>query len=121
MKDIFGTTIMAIQALAPDLRFTVTSNEDGNPNWSTFIVDDTCEGMYVPSQEEIEHKRQEIIADGALRHLRMARDQLIVDTDWWMLPDRSPSEAQLTYRQALRDITKTYTSLDDVIWPIRPV
>ncbi len=25
-----------------------------------------------------------------------------------------------TYRQALRDITNDYTSLDDVVWPEKP-
>jgi hypothetical protein len=25
-----------------------------------------------------------------------------------------------TYRQSLRDITDTYTSLDDVVWPEKP-
>jgi hypothetical protein len=25
-----------------------------------------------------------------------------------------------TYRQTLRDITDTYTSLDDVVWPEKP-
>jgi len=28
--------------------------------------------------------------------------------------------AQTAYRQALRDITETYTSLDDVVWPVMP-
>jgi len=28
--------------------------------------------------------------------------------------------AQTAYRQALRDITETYTSLDDVVWPEVP-
>jgi len=28
--------------------------------------------------------------------------------------------AQTAYRQALRDITETYTSLDDVVWPEEP-
>jgi hypothetical protein len=27
----------------------------------------------------------------------------------------------LMYRQALRDITKLYTSLDDVVWPTNPL
>lgn len=37
-----------------------------------------------------------------------------------LIADRTPSEAQLAYRQALRDITNTYTSLDDVVWPTKP-
>ena len=52
--------------------------------------------------------------------LREKRDELLAITDWWVLPDRSPSTAQLTYRQALRDITQTYTSLSDVVWPSKP-
>jgi len=30
------------------------------------------------------------------------------------------SAEQIAYRQALRDITETYTSLDDVVWPVKP-
>ena len=52
--------------------------------------------------------------------LRMARDSLLAETDWWVLPDRTPTQGQLDYRQALRDITNTYSSLDDVVWPEKP-
>ena len=30
------------------------------------------------------------------------------------------SDEMKTYRQALRDITKTYKTLDDVKWPTKP-
>jgi hypothetical protein len=30
------------------------------------------------------------------------------------------TSAQTTYRQALRDITSSATSLDDVTWPTKP-
>jgi hypothetical protein len=65
------------------------------------------------SPEELE----QYIIDDALNSLRMERDRRMALTDWMVSPDRTPSEAQLAYRQALRDITKHYTSLDDVIWP----
>ena len=52
--------------------------------------------------------------------LRAERDRLLAETDWWVLPDRTPTAEQLAYRQALRDITETYTSLDDVVWPTKP-
>ena len=42
------------------------------------------------------------------------------DTDYWALSDRTMTQAQIDYRQALRDITKTATSLDDVNWPDKP-
>ena len=55
-----------------------------------------------------------------LQFLRAQRNALLSETDWWVLPDRTPTQAQLDYRQALRDITDTYTSLDDVVWPEKP-
>ena len=55
-----------------------------------------------------------------LQELRDMRNAKLSATDWWVMPDRTATEAQLAYRQALRDITETYTSLDDVIWPEEP-
>lgn len=52
--------------------------------------------------------------------LRAERDGLLEKTDWWVLPDRTATQAQLDYRQALRNITETYLSLEDVIWPEKP-
>ena len=36
------------------------------------------------------------------------------------MSDRTMTSAQTTYRQALRDITNSATSLDDVTWPTKP-
>ena len=55
-----------------------------------------------------------------LSKLRRRRDALLQETDVWAFQDRTMTEAQIAYRQALRDITETYTSLDDVIWPEEP-
>jgi len=55
-----------------------------------------------------------------LNNLRFERDLRISETDWWVLPDRNPTDEQLAYRQALRDITNNYTSLDNVVWPEKP-
>lgn len=55
-----------------------------------------------------------------MEQLRNKRDELIKNTDWWVLPDRSPTDAQIQYRQALRDITDNYSSLADVVWPTKP-
>ena len=59
-------------------------------------------------------------AEEKLASLRVARDLKLSATDWWVMPDRTATQAQLDYRQALRDITNTYTSLDDVVWPEEP-
>ena len=55
-----------------------------------------------------------------LANLRQVRDLKLAETDWWVLPDRTPTQEQLDYRQALRDITNTYQSLDTVVCPIKP-
>lgn len=55
-----------------------------------------------------------------LEALRAARDEKLKFTDWWVLPDRTATQEQLDYRQALRDITDTYSSLNDVVWPTKP-
>jgi len=55
-----------------------------------------------------------------LRDLRTTRDDMLAKTDWWASADLTMTDAQKKYRQDLRDITKTYKSLDDVKWPTEP-
>ena len=46
--------------------------------------------------------------------LRKKRD-VSFETDWWMFIDTAtPTQTQLDYRQMLRDITDSATSLEDV-------
>ena len=64
--------------------------------------------------------QSEELAD-SLAVLRAERDYLLRITDHWAYqdtPDMTP--AQKDYRQALRDITNTYTSLNDAVWPEKP-
>jgi len=65
-----------------------------------------------------------LTAEEKLHEVRKERNQKLVDTDWVVtmhkeLGTNIPS-AMKTYRQALRDITKSATSLDDVTWPEKP-
>ena len=55
-----------------------------------------------------------------MKLLREERNRRIAETDWWASSDLTMSAERTTYRQALRDITNTYTSLDDVVWPVNP-
>jgi len=59
-------------------------------------------------------------ADRALGALRIERNKRLTETDWTASSDVTMSDAMTTYRQALRDITKNATSLDDVTWPEKP-
>ena len=65
-------------------------------------------------------KLTELNAAEPLKLLREERNRRIAETDWWASSDLTMSDAQTAYRQALRDITETYTSLDDVVWPTKP-
>ena len=65
-------------------------------------------------------KKDELVAAEPMRLLRAERDRRLAETDWWAVSDRTMTSAQTTYRQALRDITTSATSLDDVTWPTKP-
>lgn len=53
--------------------------------------------------------------------LRDERDRRLRETDHWAYQDRpTMTDEQIAYRQALRDITKTYDSINDVVWPTKP-
>ena len=61
-----------------------------------------------------------------LEKLRAVRNSLLSKSDWVVIKEREEggSVSNFTdwkkYRQELRDITKTYKSLDDVKWPKEP-
>lgn len=55
--------------------------------------------------------------------VRNTRNDLLKQSDWAATPDATPKpskQAWLVYRQKLRDITKTFTKPEDVIWPELP-
>lgn len=63
-------------------------------------------------------------AEDRLNNLRSVRNKKLAQCDWVVakyteLGQPIPAE-WATYRQALRDITNVYTSVEDVVWPITP-
>ena len=65
-------------------------------------------------------KKDELVAAEPMRLLRVERDRKLAETDWWAVADRTMTAEQTAYRQALRDITTSAISLDDVVWPTKP-
>ena len=65
-------------------------------------------------------KKDALVAAEPMRFLREERNRRIAETDWMGNSDVTMSDAWKTYRQALRDITNSATSLDDVTWPTKP-
>ena len=88
-------------------------NGDGN-------AFDSSGNQVVLDESLVSAKQAELEAAIPMKLLRAERNQRLANTDWWVMPDRTATQAQLDYRQALRDITNTYTSLDDVVWPEEP-
>jgi len=113
--DRMEIIMQAINALIPDARYIIRENFDG-VEW----LDDRT----MPTESEVQTKYDEIIAAEPLNLLRLERNTKLAETDWVItmhkeLGTNIPA-AWKTYRQALRDITDTYTSLDDVVWPEKP-
>ena len=85
-----------------------------------------------PTPEEIEQKKQELIAGLPMKRLRYERDLLLRRCDIYSLPDWPHSDSSkrqewLDYRQALRDLPSSTTpqfdsnnNLINVTWPTKP-
>ena len=76
---------------------------------------------------QTEEEIQQIEEEYTWNLLRMIRDTKLSKTDWWCASDQSPTQAQLDYRQALRDLPANSTpSIDEdgnltgVTWPTKP-
>jgi hypothetical protein len=113
MTDI----VNAIYALVPKASFNTSG---GKIFWN--------DSRTQPTEEQIQAKIAELEAAEPIRLLRIKRNQLLQESDWRDLPSYPGTDQAewRTYRQALRDITNTYTSLDDVgelinvNWPVPP-
>ena len=68
----------------------------------------------------VKAKSDELNAAEPMKLLRAERDKRLAEVDWWASSDLTMNSARTTYRQALRDITSSATSLDDVNWPTKP-
>ena len=110
------------------LRGEPTSEEEFNEMFRK-VTGATADGSAIESSNpddfgvtwsQVSTKKAELVAAEPMRLLREERDRRLAETDWWAMSDRTMTEAQTTYRQALRDITDSATSLDDVTWPTKP-
>ncbi len=51
---------------------------------------------------------------------RYVRDDLLTETDWWAVADRTMTDAEISYRQALRDIPAQEGFPTTITWPTKP-
>ena len=130
-----ATVTEAIQALDPNCRFVLygepTSAQSFDLLFRLVVGLDENDSAILSSDPEVWQKhgitwalvdRELTNLNNAepLKLLREERNLRIAETDWWASSDLTMSAERTAYRQALRDITKTYTSLDDVVWPDKP-
>ena len=60
--------------------------------------------VILPTEDQIQAKIAELQAAEPLRLLREQRNQLLAQSDWMAVSDRVMTQAQIDYRQALRDL-----------------
>lgn len=51
---------------------------------------------------------------------RRRRDMFLAETDWWAVADRTMTQAEIDYRQALRDVPAQAGFPDNITWPTKP-
>ena len=106
----------AILAINPNASFSSGNDinrirwHDGNPNNITV--------------NQIQAKIAELQAAEPLRLLREQRNKLLAQSDWMAVSDRTMTQAQIDYRQALRNLPETADpqldengDLTNVTWP----
>ena len=86
----------ALLALRPGAEWVLRGTEYSGLDW--------VDSGQQPSKEEVEAKIEELDAAEPMRLLRIERDNKIAETDWRVLPDQTPSDDWINYRQALRDL-----------------
>ena len=86
----------ALLALRPGAEWVLRGTEYSGLDW--------LDSGQQPSKEEVEAKIKELDAAEPMRLLRIERDNKISLTDWRVLPDQTPSDDWINYRQALRDL-----------------
>ena len=107
------------------------TNSDEFASMFTKVIGTTSDGSAIESDnsadwpeglnwDAVETKLNELNAAEPLKLLREERNKKIAETDWWASSDLTMTAEQTAYRQALRDITEDYSSLDDVVWPTKP-
>ena len=87
----------ALQSLKPGAQWTLNGDDISGLEWL-----DSKETQ--PTETEIYSKISELDIAEPMRLLRIERNKKIALTDWRVLPDQSPTDDWINYRQALRDL-----------------
>jgi len=100
-------------------------------NWDTHSIhkwyDDGRNPDAQPTDEQLNAAWEDwkaVNGSLALVKLRYERDRKLKDSDWMAVPDRTMTDEQKAYRQALRDLPANQTPADiklsNITWPTEP-
>lgn len=100
-------------------------------NWDTHSIhkwyDDGRNPDAQPTDEQLNAAWEDWkTANGSLPlvELRYQRDKKLKESDWMAVPDRTMTDEQKAYRQALRDLPANQTPADiklsNITWPTEP-
>ena len=105
----------AILKINPKAEFSVNADD---------IDQITCHNGTTPiTKSDIQAQYTAVKFDFAMEELRVQRNRLLRETDFYALSDVTMSDDMKTYRQKLRDITSGLTTVDEVnavSWPTKP-
>jgi len=111
----------ALQALKPGSQWVLSGQEYSGLEW--------MDSGQQPTEQEVKAKIIELDAAEPMRLLRIERDKKIAPTDWRVLPDQTPTDDWINYRQALRDLPASATpkldsnyelDFSSFTWPTEP-
>lgn len=82
------------------------------------------DGVWTITAEVVTRTQEDLDAreEGQATYVRSLRNDLLAETDWWAVSDRTMTAAETTYRQALRDLPThaNWPYLEDADWPTKP-
>ena len=111
----------ALQVLKPGEQWILRGTEYSDLEW--------LDSGQQPTEQEVKAKIIELDAAEPMRLLRIERDKKIAETDWRVLPDQTPSDDWINYRQALRDLPASVSpkldkdgelDFSSFTWPTEP-
>lgn len=121
MNNDHDNFVQAINNLRPGAEWALSGDGYENLIWL-----DTKQTK--PTEEEVNAEISTVIQTAPMQALRKMRDVMLAECDWWALTDRQITQAQIEYRQALRDLPKNNPNvafdangnLINVNFPIKP-
>lgn len=103
----------ALIELAPGAQWSINDETYDSIEWLTPEI-------AKPTLEEVTAKIAEIETLLPMEWLREKRNELLAESDWMASADRTMTEQETAYRQALRDLPANTADPANPVWPTKP-